>query len=123
MLEASLRYCFGPLVQIDLNLTRSEWNRHPIRNQKGSGHVIPGVPNYLYYVPEKSGTINCGYPVSQEHIDRARLFYATKPIYCDPGFTALANELYPGEVPTILRDARQLYDRMVAEISLGSSSH
>lgn len=46
-----LRYCFGPLIKLDLEMFRHEWNSHSIRKQKNR-HIPSGKPNYLYYCSE-----------------------------------------------------------------------
>lgn len=47
-----LRFCFGLLIQHEIDVTRKEWNEHRIRKQQ---HVMGGVPNELYQFPEKYG--------------------------------------------------------------------
>ena len=62
-----LRYCFGPLIQYDLDLTRQEWNRHSIRKQK-IGNIQSGKSNFLYYEPTTNSTENYGHPVNMQHL-------------------------------------------------------
>ena len=49
----SLWFCFGSLLQNDLDEVMEHWNTHqPHRSRHGT---MPGVPDILYFLPERSG--------------------------------------------------------------------
>lgn len=63
-----LRYCYGPIIESDLERTRKEWNNHKIRSQLNRD-VVAGEPNYLYFCPEDFGVVDCSKPFLEEDID------------------------------------------------------
>ena len=112
-----LRFCFGPLIQYDLDLTRREWNRHNIRKQK-TGDIVPGKPNFLYYVPHENGATQCGKSVHTDHIDNAMRNFRKVPTYCSPVFMKLVEELFPNiEQPSNAKDAKILCHKILNEIN------
>lgn len=116
-LECS-RHCFAPLIQIDLDLTRSEWNRLHIRKQSSADNVTFGSPSYLYNVPEKNEATGCSHPVSQDYIDRSRMNHSTKPSYCSKEFVLMVNEMLPNrKIPVTLSETRKLYSVILREIA------
>ena len=48
--KACAQYCFGDLIQAELNQCRNQWNSHYIR--KSSVTQCHGRPDYLYYFPK-----------------------------------------------------------------------
>lgn len=50
----AIRYCFGPLIQKQLEDLVYEWNHHRIRNSRNS-ETPGGIPEVLYFLPEQSG--------------------------------------------------------------------
>ena len=112
-----LRYCFGPLIKLDLETTRKEWNRHTIRKQK-TGDIKSGKPNYLYYVPEKNGAVDCKQEVNQEHIQNAINNYTQKPTYSSDAFTGLLKELFDEPLPSPVtpEEGVVLYHQILSEI-------
>ena len=57
-------FCFGNLLQQDLDHVKEAWNSHYIRS---SWHeTVPGRPNELYYLPEMYGTQNFLHPVNAD---------------------------------------------------------
>ena len=114
----SLRYCFGPAIQMELNLVRKEWNRHKIRKQRGR-EVVPGKPNMLFYVPEKFGATDCKKPYSQADVDICIEEYAEVPQLVDQNFSELVRILLPDiETPTNAEEALYLYDRIQSVFEL-----
>lgn len=60
-------FCFSDVIQNDLNYVKEQWNTHRIRDSKHD--TIPGIPDELYYFPEKKGGIdNLCLPVPAEQI-------------------------------------------------------
>lgn len=111
-----LRFCFGPLIKYDLDLTRKEWNRHSIRKQK-LGEVQSGKPNYLFYNPTANGTVNCGHEVKSEHIANAKQHFSETASYCSPIFLKLVNEIFADiQLPINAKEATFLYHKILVEI-------
>lgn len=50
--RAVARYCFGPLIQSELDACKEEWNCHYIRKSEYS--AINGRPDYLYFFPGRN---------------------------------------------------------------------
>ena len=116
MQQECLRFCFGPLIQYDLDLLRKEWNRHPIRSQKGTT-VKSGKPNYLYYMPEQSGTQNHGFICEEESIQNAFNNFTEKPTYCHHTFLLLVDEILPNvQLPKNVQEATLLYHKILSEL-------
>ena len=61
-----LWFCFSRLIQKELDNVKDQWNSHYIRRSRHD--TIPGVPDFLYYLPENNGAIDCLVPVSQAKI-------------------------------------------------------
>ncbi|OXU22079.1 hypothetical protein TSAR_002367 [Trichomalopsis sarcophagae] len=61
-----LRYCFGNLIEQEIELTKKEWNEHRTRMQAGR-NVTGGIPNELYNLPEKFGARDCHQPLNKQH--------------------------------------------------------
>ena len=59
--------CFSDVIQKDLDYVKEQWNTHRIRDSKHK--TIPGIPDELYYFPEKSGgEENLAMPVANDQI-------------------------------------------------------
>lgn len=113
-----LRYCFGELIQGDLDLIRIQWNRHAIRKQN-SEDIIPGKPNCLYYLPELYGGKNQAKPVDQDDVDLCLNESSTPSSLYDPEFAELAKLLLPGhEKPKDVESARNLYGELAYKLAL-----
>ncbi len=50
----AVRFCFGPLIQLQLDDFVEFWNKHRIRKSRMSEQVA-GVPNVLFDHPELKG--------------------------------------------------------------------
>ena len=46
---------FSDVIQKDLDYVKEQWNTHRIRDSKHE--TIPGIPDELFYFPEKSGGV------------------------------------------------------------------
>ena len=52
----AVRYCFGPVIQTQLQRLVTEWNHHRIR--KSSRAEAPGgIPEDLFFCPDASGIV------------------------------------------------------------------
>ena len=49
------RFCFGPVIQQELDCLSREWNHHRIRRYNLS-EMPSGIPEILYHLPETAGT-------------------------------------------------------------------
>ena len=59
-------FSFSTVLQKNIDLFVKHWNSHHIRPSRHN--TIAGIPEILYYLPQNSGGINCGIPVSDEKI-------------------------------------------------------
>ena len=59
-------FSFSYLLQKDLSDFQTRWNTHRIR--KSRNDVIGGIPNELFYLPERFGFQNCGLNVTHRDI-------------------------------------------------------
>ena len=62
-----LWFCLSSFVRNDLNFVRVHWNTHYIR--KSRFDTIPGIPDALYYLPEKQGHSDQLIEISMAEID------------------------------------------------------
>ena len=60
-------FVFSDFIQEDLNDVIKRWNTHYIRKSKCS--IVGGIPNELFYLPEKTGYSNCGKSITRSDID------------------------------------------------------
>lgn len=61
-------YVFKWLIQRDLDENRALWNSHYIR--KSQPNTIGGIPNDLFFLPERCGFYECGTTVTTTDFDR-----------------------------------------------------
>ena len=50
-----------------LDLVKNHWNTHRIRRSKYG--TVPGMPDVLFYLPHRSGAVDCKIHVTQEQTD------------------------------------------------------
>lgn len=74
-----LWFCFGPLLQQDLDQLKEHWNTHYIR--KSRHDTIPGRPDSLYYLPESHG----GVPNLITQVPGNEMEYGRVQLVEDPG--------------------------------------
>ena len=61
-----LWFCFQLVLQDDLDEVKNHWNTHRIRRSKHG--TVPGVPDILFFLPQRSGAIDCKVDVTNEQI-------------------------------------------------------
>ncbi|KAJ8667781.1 hypothetical protein QAD02_009444 [Eretmocerus hayati] len=106
-----LQFCFGPLIQYDLDQTRILWNKHYIRKQRHKVHH--GKPYSMYHLPEMYGVEDHIKPVNLRAVDDLMEEFTDEPQIYDPTFAQLALEAIPDLVtPTTADDALDLYCRL-----------
>ncbi|RXN14686.1 hypothetical protein ROHU_008959 [Labeo rohita] len=66
--QCLLRYCFGDVIQKDLDECVRLWNSHRIRHSRTAA-CPGGVPNELYYLPHRFGSRDCGFQIEQAELD------------------------------------------------------
>lgn len=66
-----LWFCFHGVLQEDLDNVRLHWNTHRIRPSRHG--TVPGIPEVLYHLPERSGGVDCKVNVSCEKIQDLQL--------------------------------------------------
>ena len=64
-------FCFSQIIQCDLDKVRDHWNSHYIR--KSRFDTIAGVPDILYWLPEKVGKHDCLVPLTAAKIAEVEL--------------------------------------------------
>lgn len=52
-----LWYCYHKLLQDDMKKLKDHWNSHTIR--KSPHETVAGIPDILYFLPERSGAEDC----------------------------------------------------------------
>ena len=52
----TVRYCFGPVIEKELNQIVIEWNHHYVRKST-TAEAPGGIPNVLYLIPETTGIL------------------------------------------------------------------
>ncbi len=57
---------FSDVIQNDLDYVKEQWNTHRIRDSKHD--TIPGIPDELFYFPEKKGGAENCLSISAEQI-------------------------------------------------------
>ena len=93
-----LRYCFGLIIQQDLERFVNEWNSHHIRKQRAR-NISGGKPNGLYDLPEKYGGKHCQKPVNLEHLQILKDRYCEKPRLIDPDTEQFFLQMIPHQLP------------------------
>ena len=61
-----LWFCFHGVLQKDLDNVRLHWNTHRIRPSRYG--TVPGIPDVLYHLPERSQGQECKISISREKI-------------------------------------------------------
>ena len=111
-----LRFCFLPLIQVQLNQFVENWNEHRIRRQRME--VPSGIPNVLYFQPEIFGSTDYSFPLlcSNQTIDQFYLEHAASlPVRgCSVEFMQVIRYLTDEEpnqvlVPQNLDEAFQIF--------------
>lgn len=118
-----LRFCFGPLIQHDLNKAKKVWNLHRIRKQRSRG-IKGGIPNVLFYLPEKFLAEDCKKPVDDKHIKIFMDKYAQRPTIYREGFKETVVELIKPDVqvPCTAEKAYNLYVELREKIQIMRAS-
>ena len=76
-------FVFSKLLQSELDEVASRWNSHFIRKSHCSSNA--GIPDELYYLPEKRGFKDCGLPITKsdlQHIIQQRNITEEAAVYC-----------------------------------------
>lgn len=66
-----LWFCFSGVLQSALDDMKKYWNTYYIRQSQHE--TVAGVPDILYFLPEKCGGTDCLFPFPQEKIDEMKL--------------------------------------------------
>jgi len=107
-----LRYCYGHVLQYELNTIAEEWNRHHIRKQKNS-ELPAGKPNVMYFLPEIFDTSDYGKPTIQD-VNTCLRLYSKMPEVHNPLFAELVELLFPGTgYPLNIEQAFELYCKLI----------
>ncbi len=55
----AVRFCFGPVLQVELDDFLDDWNHHRIR-KNSTAETVAGVPELLYFAPSHYGMFHHG---------------------------------------------------------------
>ena len=61
-------FVFSQFLQKELDSVVEQWNRHRIRSQN---HLVNGIPDEMYYLPENFGFEHRGIPLNERVLDEA----------------------------------------------------
>ncbi len=64
-------FCFQALLQNDLDKVKNHWNTHQLCCSKYG--TVAGVPDILFYLPHRSGAVNCKIQVTDEQADAMKV--------------------------------------------------
>ena len=53
-----LWFCFEPVLSLELDAIKIQWNTHRIRQTRNHG-TVSGVPDVMYYLPGQFGAVEC----------------------------------------------------------------
>lgn len=108
-----LRFCFGSIVQQGIELIKREWNDHRIRKQNNR-NINGGIPNVLYYWPERYKRVNHGKTVNLEGIEHLRSSYVTESKLYSDNIEELIHLLMPNvRTPRNCEEAYDLFNELV----------
>ncbi|XP_036389895.1 uncharacterized protein LOC118781114 isoform X2 [Megalops cyprinoides] len=65
--QCLLRFCYGDVIQKDLDECVRQWNSHRIHTSRTAS--CPGVPNELFYLPHRFGSRDCGFEIEEAELD------------------------------------------------------
>lgn len=89
-----IRYCFGPLINYELERTLEEWNKHSIRKQKFREGPA-GKPNYLFECAPALGSRDFKKEVAEQNVDILLYKYTLEPMLIRPNFVDIVQLLVP----------------------------
>ena len=111
-----LQYCFGWLIENDLNWTRILWNDHKVRKQAAHNNVH-GKPSVMFELPEKYGVEDYKQDLDIRLVEGWLESSTTNPQLIDPTFKIIARELMPHhKVPKTPEDALILYKQLTTHL-------
>jgi hypothetical protein len=67
-----LWFCFHGVINNELERVKMHWNTHRIRHSSNHG-TVSGIPDVMYYLPERSGGIDCKYAVTEQKVQEMEL--------------------------------------------------
>ena len=71
-----LWFCFQSVLQDELDKVKTHWNTHRIRKSKYG--TVSGVPDVLYFLPERSGGDECIVLIEQHTINEMEEYLQTE---------------------------------------------
>ena len=63
-----LWFCFQPVLSSELDDIKTQWNSHRIRRTRNHS-TVSGIPDVLYFLPERFGAVECKRRVRIQQID------------------------------------------------------
>lgn len=109
-----MRFCFGTLINYEVQAARKEWNQHRIRDQKNV-NSSRGIPNELFNNPEKFGSKDYKKNLNLEDHQILKQDYITEePYLIDTDFEAFVKIIIPGVLyPVTAEEAYNLYKKLL----------
>ena len=89
--EKCLQYAFGPLIQKEIDLSRTLWNEHRIRKRHAE-HNVAQKPYILYNLPNRYNIVDFKKSIHEATVDELIEKVTTKPILVDPSFSKAVEE-------------------------------
>ena len=103
-----LRFCFGPILKEDLKRCMKEWNEHRVRKQNDCKSPC-GIPNVIYYWPEKYNGIKFEKNIDKEIILKLINQFTIEPKLHHERIEELIKMLVPNiHTPRSHEEAKQL---------------
>lgn len=112
-----LWFCFQPIISSELDAVKTQWNTHRIRHTRNEG-TVSGVPDVLYYLPERVGATECKCRIRNQQIEemephvQCELESETSQIFQEYLNYVLENESL--QLPINASDAFELFQKLLA---------
>lgn len=109
-----LWFCFQPVISSELNAVKMQWNTHRIRQTRNQRTVL-GVPNVLYYLPERFGGIECKCRIRIQQIEEMEP-HAQCELEMSEMYQKYFNYVMESEninLPTNAADAFELFQKLI----------
>ena len=114
-----IRFCFLPILQVELNNTVVLWNNHFIRASKNC-ECIPGRLDVLYYTPATSGGRDCKLSVNSVDVTGAYSLREKLPwLGCSDEFLQLTTLIMRDSnlpMPVTAKEGKRLFEYVMNEI-------
>ncbi|XP_029991327.1 uncharacterized protein LOC115420206 [Sphaeramia orbicularis] len=80
--QCLMRFCFGALIQVELQECRQLWNLHRVCQSRFS-RCPGGIPDELYNLPHRYDSRDCGFPINIQDLVQFQQFTERQDICGD----------------------------------------